>query len=37
MLYVCDYCGEYFKGRDDRVCPWCSSEGVEAVQDEDEW
>ena len=35
-MWVCLYCGDYFKPYRE-TCPFCGSEGVEAVQDEDEW
>jgi uncharacterized OB-fold protein len=36
MVRVCLYCGEFTHKPVD-ACPWCGSEGLEAVEEEDEW
>jgi hypothetical protein len=35
-VYQCGYCREIMR-RVVEVCPWCGCEGIEAIDEEDEW
>lgn len=35
-LKECLYCGEFTR-KDTDICPWCGSEGLVAMQEDDYW